>query len=81
MARYTVLRQAKKCLVWIFDLYVGPFSRGDVFRGVALVAGDPGVFAFQNISGGFVVEALWVPLDQWKILAIVFRMTSGAFLA
>ena len=48
---------------------------------MALVAFEPGVLAFQHVSGFFVVESLSIPLDEGKILAVVFGMAAGALLA
>jgi len=39
------------------------------------------MFAFQQVSGFFVVELVRIPLDQRKIFAVVIRVAAHAFLA
>src|SRR5262249_54840443 len=48
---------------------------------VALVAFQTGVLALQHISGLVMVERLGVPLDERKILPVVFGVSECAFLA
>ena len=48
---------------------------------VALVAFQTGVLALQHISGLVMVERLGVPLDERKILPVVFGVAACAFLA
>jgi len=52
-----------------------------VRRDVALVAGQTGVLALQQVSSFFVVESLGVPFDQREIFAVVIGVTARAFLA
>src|SRR5438309_10451891 len=39
------------------------------------------MFAFQQVSGFFVIELVRIPLDQRKIFAVVIRVAARAFLA
>ena len=47
---------------------------------VALLAGDAGMFFDERIAGRPMVELLerWLPMNQRKILAIVFEVTPHA---
>ena len=74
-------RQAKKRSVQIFILDRRPFLRGNVRGIMALVAFQTRVFAFQHISGLFMIERLGVPFDEREILPVMFRVATGAFLA
>lgn len=72
--------KSEECPVEILDLNEA-FLRGrNVIRCVAAVARKPGMFSFQCISCLLVVEAFRVPLDQWEVLSIVFRVATCALL-
>jgi hypothetical protein len=62
------------------------FNRGAILRQnvgwhVALVASQPRVFAFEDVSGFLVIEGLDVPFDERKIHSVVLGMAAGTFLA
>lgn len=65
----------------ILDFDRRSFLRRDVGCVVALVTAQAGMLAFEQVSGFLVIEGLDVPLDQWKILAIVLGVTARALLA
>ena len=48
---------------------------------MAASAGYSGVFAFENIAGKLVIEGLRVPLDERKILTVVFGVAAGTLIA
>lgn len=52
-----------------------------MLRGVAAVAGQRRVLAFERVTGLLVVEGFDVPLDKGKIHAVVFGMATCALLA
>ena len=50
-------------------------------RIMALRALQPSMLALENVPCLFVIEGFDIPLDQWKIFAVVLGMAAGAFLA
>ena len=58
-----------------------PLRSDDVGWRVTLVAGQAGVFAFQEVPGLTMIKYFQVPLDQRKIFAVVFGVAARAFLA
>ena len=74
-------RQPKKGPIQVLVLNRCSFLRGNAGSIVALSAFDPGVLAFQDIPGFFVVEGLGVPLDEGKVFAIVVGVAASTFLA
>jgi hypothetical protein len=44
-------------------------------------ASHAGVLAFENVAGKSVIEGFGIPLDERKILPVVFRVTARALLA
>jgi hypothetical protein len=81
VARHACLRNPQKGLAEILLLYVRALGGGDFIGQVAFIAGQAGMFAFQQVSGFFVIEFVRIPLDQRKIFAVVIRVTAHAFLA
>lgn len=73
-------REPKISSAEFFNFNGGPFSRGDMLRRVALGASQSGVFALKIVASLLVIEVLNVPLDQWKILAIVIGMAACTLL-
>lgn len=47
---------------------------------MALITGESGVLAFENVSGLAMIEVLDVPLHQRKVFAIVLRVAAGTLL-
>jgi len=81
VTRYARLRNTQESLAEIFLLNVRPLGRWYAFGKMTLVAGEPGVLAFQQVAGFFVVELIRVPFDQREIRAIVVGMAAHALLA
>ena len=81
VAGYACLRNPQKGLAEILCLYVGALGGWDSIGKMTLVAGQAGVFAFQQVSGFFVIEFIRIPLDQRKTHTVVIRMAAHAFLA
>lgn len=80
MAGNTCSRDAKVCSIQILGLDRSTFPRRNVRSIVALVASQPRVPAFERVSRVFVIEGLDVPLDQWKIFSVMFRVAVCALL-
>jgi len=81
VAGHACLRNPQEGLAQILLLYVRALGGGDFIGQVALIAGQAGMFAFQQVSGFFVIELVRIPLDQRKIFAVVIRVAAHAFLA
>lgn len=81
VAGHACLRYPQEGLAEILLLYVRALGGGDFVGYVALIAGQAGMFAFQQVSGFFVIEFVRIPLDQRKIFAVVIRVAAHAFLA
>ena len=77
MAGRASARCSEESLVQI-ELDRRTFGRRDVGFAMTLLASKPGVFPFQGIPGLTVVEALEIPLDQGKILAVMFGVAGHA---
>ena len=75
------LRNAQETARQILHLDRGTLRGGDVIGAMAASASHAGMLAFENITGKFVIEGLGIPLDERKILAVVFRVTARALLA
>lgn len=73
--------EAKVGPVQVFFFDRRSLLRGDVRRIVAFVAGQSGVFAFEQIAGLLVVESCNVPLHQGKVFTVVLGVATGALLA
>lgn len=58
-----------------------PLLGGNMCRVVTLIASQPRMFAFQNVPGFLVIEGLDVPLDEWKVLAVMLGVAARTFLA
>lgn len=70
------LRNAQKTARQILGLDRRARRRIDMVGTVAAGAGYPGMFAFENIAGELVIENFRIPLDERKILAIVFGVAA-----
>jgi hypothetical protein len=59
---------------------INPLSGGNVAGVTTLLAGERGVLALKRIARLVVIERLLgrFPVDQLKVLAVVFRMTPHA---
>jgi len=75
------LRNAQKRPRQILHLDRRARCGGDVVGGVATSAGHSGMLAFENVTGELMIERLAVPLDERKILTVVFGMAAGALIA
>lgn len=75
------LREAQERAVQIFDFDASALGRRNLLRGMALLAGESRVFAFQLESGECMVEIFRVPLDQRKVLTVMVRVASRTSLA
>lgn len=80
MACSAISGQAKICLVQISNFDRRTERRADVRGGVALVAGNRGVFPLQRVSGLIVIEALTRgnPVNKVKILTVMLGMAFCA---
>ena len=78
-----VLGKAEPCPGQILDLDCPPLRGGNVAGRVAFVARDLGVLALQRISCLAVIEGIdgSIPVNQVEVLAVMFGVTFGAFLA
>ena len=75
------LGYAQEGLAEILLLYRGSLGRWYAFRKVALVAGQPRVFAFEKVAGFLVIELIRIPFDEREIRAVVVGVTAHALLA
>ncbi len=75
------LRNAQKAARQVLDLDRRARCGGDVVGCVATSAGHSGMLAFENVTGELMIERLAVPLDERKILTVVFGMAAGALIA
>ena len=73
-------RDTKEGSAQIFDPDLAAVGGGNLLRQMALVAGETSMLAFKQVPGFFVVERLWVPLDKWKVAAIMLGMATRALL-
>lgn len=67
--------------IQVFYLDERPLGCRNVFGTVTAVAAQPGMFAFERIASLFMVEGLWIPLNEWEIPPVVFGMAAAALLA
>ncbi len=81
VARDAGLRHAQKAARQVHHLDRGALRGGNVIGAMAASASHAGMLAFENVAGKFVIEGLGIPLDQRKILTVVFRVTARALLA
>ena len=81
MAGDAGLRNAQKAARQVLDLDRRARGGDDVVDGVAASAGHSGMLAFENVTGELVIEGLGVPLDERKILTVVFGVAAGALIA
>ena len=80
VARGAGLRDPEEGLAEILHLDGGALSSGNLVGRVALVAGKPGVLAFQQIAGLFVIELIRVPLNKRKVHSVVIGVAADALL-
>ena len=81
VAGNTGLRNAQKAARQILHLDRGALRGGDVIGTMTASASHAGVLAFENVAGKSVIEGFGIPLDERKILPVVFRVTARALLA
>lgn len=81
VAGHARLRNPQEGLAEVLHLYIRALGSRDAIGKMALVAGQAGVFAFQQVSGFLVIELVRIPLDQRKIRAVVIGVAAHAFLA
>ena len=80
MARCATRGNAQKCPIQILDLDARALVCRHVVRRMASLAGQPRMFALEEISRFLVVEGLDVPSHQGKIFAIMFGVAADALL-
>jgi len=80
MAGSAGLRYSQKTARQVLHLDRSALLRCDVIGTVAASASHARMFSFENVSGKFVVERLGIPLDQRKILAVMFGVATRALL-
>lgn len=83
MTSRALARYPEEGAIEVFDANGQFVSNGDMTWVVTFVAGERGVFAFEDPSGFRVIELLQrrLPFDQLKIFAVMLRVTRAAFLA
>ena len=75
------LRYTQKAARQVLHLDRGALRGGDVVGAMAASARHAGMLALENVAGEFVIEGFGIPLDERKILTVVFRVTARALLA
>lgn len=83
VAAHTVARQAQVGAVQVFDLNARTRGRGNVPGLVTVRAGYSRMFSFEHKTRLTVIErfAVRIPVDESKILSVVFGMAARAVLA
>jgi len=81
VARGAGLGHAQKAARQVLHLDRWTRCGSDVVGGMTLYTRYARMFALQQVPGELVIEGLRVPLDQWKILAVMFRVTLRALIA
>ena len=81
VASHTCLEHREERSVQVFDLDCGALGCRNFVRRVAAIAGQSSVLALEDVTGLLVIEGLSIPLDQWKIFAVVVGVTTRAVLA
>src|SRR5579862_1518006 len=81
VARRAGLRDPEKRLTEILHLDRGALGSGNLIGRVALIAGEAGVFALEQVARFFVIELIGVPFDKREVHAIVIGVAAYAFLA
>lgn len=74
-------RNAEERLIGIVDFDRRAIGLRDVLGTMAAVAGEARVFALEGVSGLLVVEGSDVPFDERKVLSVMLRVATNAFLA
>lgn len=73
------LTQAKERVVQVLDLDLRACACGNVFRRVALFAGERGVLAFERETGlSGMIEAFALQADDGEFFAVMLHMTAHA---
>ena len=75
------LRNTQKAVRNVLHLDRRALRGGNMVGAMAASTSHAGVLAFENITGKFVIEGFAIPLDERKILTVVFRVTARALLA
>ena len=83
VAAHAFLSHSLEGLGQILHLNKSAHFSGNMGGRVALFAGQACVLVHEGIAGLFVIELLLrrFPMDEWKILAVMFEMASHAILA
>jgi len=81
VARGASLRDSEKRLTEILHLDRGAVGGGNLIGRVALIAGEAGVFALEQVARFFVIELIGVPFNKREVYAIVIGVAAYAFLA
>jgi hypothetical protein len=81
MTSHATCGNAEERLIRIVDFDRLAFGLRDVLGTMAAVAGQARVFALERVSGLLVVEGAEVPLDERKVLPVMLRVATNAFLA
>lgn len=81
MTSHATCGNAEERLVRIVDFDRRAIGLRDVLGTMAAVAGEACVFALEGVSGLLVVEGSDVPLDERKVLSVMLRVATNAFLA
>jgi hypothetical protein len=81
MASSASLWYPQKTARQVLHLDRSALLRCDVIGTVAASTSHAGMFSFEKVSGEFVVESLGVPFHQWKILAVMLRVTARTLFA
>jgi len=75
------LRNAQKAARKVLHLDRRALRWDNMIGAMAASTSHAGMLAFENITGKFVIEGFGIPLDERKILTVVFRVTARALLA
>ena len=81
MAGNAGLRYTQKAARQVLHPDRGALGGGNVIGTMAASARHTCMLAFENVAGEFVIEGFGIPLDERKILTVVFRVTARALLA
>ena len=81
VTRCTSGRETKVGAAQVFDLDGCALRSSNARRRVATVAIQRGMFSYQRVSRLLVIERFGVPLDKWKIFAVMIGVTTRALFA
>lgn len=78
---HTIRGNAQKGLIQVSNFDRGARGRRYVLGAMTAIAGDPRVFALEDVSRLLVVEGCDVPFDQRKIFSVMLGVATHASLA